>query len=321
MGLYTLETRVIYFIIGFVVLILGSCGNVLIVWTLLRTKRLRIVQNIFVGVLAVLDFFITVYLLPFTLISLVKNDNPFSDTTCAVNGAIGHLLFSCDLLLIMCIAVSRYVRICFSHLFDRIYTFQNVLIICAVCFGYWFLTFVPVFTLEQPFIFDKDYHICIFNIEESLSYTTSYMFFALVVPVSVTMLSYVKIYTYVRSSKLKLYKKWNNGLARQRIMHELTITRMQFSIFVAYLILYTPFGIAGLLRTNNTSIPWLCSIGLYFGFINSCINSIIYGFMNRNIRNAYVESLLIFRKKVNAQIQVVPHQLGSNGHLTNTSVV
>lgn len=321
MGLYNLETRVIYLVLGVVTLILGSCGNILIIWTLLRTKRLRIAQNVFVGILAVLDFLITVYILPFALLALLKNDKPMSESICIANGALGHLLFSCDLLLIMCIAISRYIRICISHWFDRIYTFQNVLVICCACFVYWLLSFVPVLTLNRPFIFDKDYHVCIFNTLESPLYTSSYSFFCLAVPVVVTIFCYMKIFFYVRSSKLKLYKKWNNGLARQRILHELTITRTQFSIFLAYIVLYAPFGVASILNSTNVPIPWLSTLGLYMGYVNSCINSLIYGFMNRNIRKAYMESLIFLKTREDNQVHSVPLHLSLNGQVTNTSLV
>jgi hypothetical protein len=114
----------------------------------------------------------------------------------------------------------------------------------------------------------------------------------LFVPVSVTALCYLKIYFYVRKSKLKLFQHCTNPLARRRLSHELNVTRSQFSVFIAYLVFYMPFGITATIRTAAKNFPdEFHTLAMYLCFTNSCINSILYGILNTKMRKAYKESL------------------------------
>lgn len=103
-------------------------------------------------------------------------------------------------------------------------------------------------------------------------------------------------------------------------MHELTVTRTQFSVFHASVVLYMPFGIASIHNSTNVPIPWLSTFGYYMGCANSCMNSLIYGFMNRNIRKAYIESLIFLKKKDDKQVHSVT-LLSLKGQITNTSLI
>lgn len=316
-GLYNINTRVIFLIVGSLLYVIGVGGNSLIIWTLFRIKRLRIVQNVFVVMLAGVDLLIIGYLLPQAMLSLISNQEPFSKGFCIFNAIFGHLLFTTCLQLIMCIAICRYVRICHSAMFDRIYTHRNALAICGICFGYWLLSVFPTFALTNPFIFEEQMHLCIFNRFENKIYTYMYIVFCLLLPVSVASFCYTNIYIYVRTAKLKLYRKWNNGLARQRVMHELTVTRTQFAIFVAYLIFYVPFGISTIIDSRSNSFSWINTMGIYMGFANSCINSLLYGVMNSNIRKAYSEAIPCIHHRKQIQVCATPLNLSINGHISS----
>lgn len=305
MELYSANIRIIYITVGFLLYVVGISGNSLIIWTFIRIKRLRIVQNVFVILLAVVDLLIIGYMLPNATIALIWNRKPVSREVCIFNAIIGHLLFTSCLQYITCIAVSRYVRICHSKKFDRIYTQRNVSLICIFCFLYWCISVFPLLSLKKPLIFEKDMHVCIFNRFENKIYTNLYTTFCLIIPIGLTAFCYIKIYIYVRTAKLKMYKKWNNGLARQRILHELIVTRCQFAIFAAYLIFYLPFGISTTIGfISGIDISWLNTFGMYLGFANSCINSILYGAMNRNIKQAYFESLCCLNKNKHVRIHI-----------------
>lgn len=78
----------------------------------------------------------------------------------------------------------------------------------------------------------------------------------------------------------------------------MAVTKSQFAVFVVYMILYIPFGITAIFLKDTRDVPSsLHAAGIYLCFINSCINGIIYGLLNSNIRRAYKEALsCIFRQ-------------------------
>ena len=182
MELYSANIRITYITVGFLLYVVGISGNSLIIWTFIRIKRLRIVQNVFVILLAVVDLLIIGYMLPSATIALIWNREPVSREVCIFNGIIGHLLFTSCLQYVTCIAVSRYVRICHSRKFYRIYTKRNVSLICIFCFLYWCISAFALLSLKRSLIFEKDMHVCIFNRFENKIYTNLYTTFCLIFP-------------------------------------------------------------------------------------------------------------------------------------------
>lgn len=321
MELYTIEVRFLCLTAGMFLFVVGMSGNVLIIWTFFRIKRLRIVQNAFVVLLAITDLHIIGLLLPFTMYILITNSAPALPAVCAVFGVLSHMLFTLCLQFIMCIAISRYVKICHLNKFDSLFSRRNVVFLALFCVFYWFVFVIPIFWIDNFIIFDAGLQMCNFNRFLNKTYTNIYIIFCLITPVSVTSTCYLKLYLYIRKTKYKLYKSWNNGLARQRILHELTVTRSQFAVFVAYLVLYMPFGVSTIIGTDtNTDVSWLNALAFYFGLANSCINSILYGLMNNNIRTAYSEVVPCLIKKRQGRIHPRTSLILREINTTNSNV-
>ena len=111
--------------------IVGTAGNALIIWTFASIKHLRVVQNIFIVCLAVVDFLIIGYLLPFIMYVMIINEAGLPVILCKINAVICQVLFACSLQLIMHISLSRYLKICHSKIFDRKFTTANCLLLVA----------------------------------------------------------------------------------------------------------------------------------------------------------------------------------------------
>ena len=106
-ALYSRATRITTLVFGIIMYIVGTTGNILIIWTFARIKQQRIRQNIFVVLLAVVDFLIIGYLLPFNMHVMISNERIGKPILCKVNALTGHVLFTCSVQFIMYIA-SKY---------------------------------------------------------------------------------------------------------------------------------------------------------------------------------------------------------------------
>lgn len=301
-ALYSRATRITTLVFCIIMYIVGTTGNILIIWTFVRIKQQRIRQNIFVVLLAVVDFLIIGYLLPFNMHVMISNKRIDKPILCKVNALTGHVLFTCSVQFIMYIALCRYTKICHAGRFDQIFPLRRILLLSASSFISGLIFGLPLLVNDNFLIFDRTLHLCLFNRYGNLIYSYIYMGICLFVPVSVTSLCYLKIYFYVRKSKLKLYQHCTNPLARRRLSHELNVTRSQFSVFIAYLVFYMPFGITATIRTSAKYFPdEFHTLAMYLCFTNSCINSILYGILNTNMRKAYKESLSCNTRTRNGQ--------------------
>ena len=126
MELYSIEKRIICLTFSFILFIIGSTGNALIIWTIWRIKHLRTVQNMIIVFLAIFDLLICGYLLPFSMHILIWNQEP-DKRICKYQAIITVFLFSCSMQIILLIAVSRYIKICHSQRYDRICSMRNVI--------------------------------------------------------------------------------------------------------------------------------------------------------------------------------------------------
>ena len=318
---YNTVTRVTTLVFCFLLYISGITGNTLILWTYIKIKHLRTRQNMFVAFLSIVDLLIIGYLLPFNMYVMFVNDGIYNTFLCKFNALICHILFACSVQYIMYIALTRFCKICYGSRFNQIFTTRHILLLAISSFVIGLLFGIPILPYDNLLKFDRTLHLCIFNRYGQAVYSFLYMGVCLVLPISITTFCYVKIYCHVRKSKLMLYQHWTNPLARKRLMNELSQTRAQFAVFVAYMVLYLPFGITAMSAQFGATIDDYAdefhAIAMYTCFLNSCINSLLYGAFNRNMRKAYLQSLACFQIIRNSDNALSDSNEQSSGLITN----
>jgi len=301
MELYSIERRIICLTFSFILYIIGSTGNVLIIWTIWRIKHLRTVQNMIVVFLAMFDLLICGYLLPFSMHILIWNQEP-DKRICKFQAIITSFLFSCSILIILLIALSRYVKICHSQRYNRICSMRNVIaatvFVCLVAASF----ASPLWFVDDLWLFDRPIHSCVFNRYDNIVYSAIFMVVIIVIPCAVTSLCYVQIYRYVMKARNQMHKHWNNGLARQQLTYEETLAKAQFSVFIVYMFLYFPFGITAMGGQRSDYPEIFHTVAIYMWYSNSCINCILYGVLNKNIRRSYKQALPCINRKNSTKV-------------------
>ena len=275
-------------------LLIGVPGNILIIWTYLSVKRLQTHQNIFIVSLAVTDAILIGYLLPFNMVHTVERRCVLSRAMCVFNAFVAHVCFTSGVQTIMHISINRYVKICRTvELYIRIYTKKNILYILLSCWLMGPLFSIPLWkNNEDYFVYDSSLQMCIFSRFGHRSYTMIYQAICLGIPIIVTTVCYVKIQRHIWVTKRQISRHWNNGLAQQRFFQDLRSTKSHAIIFIAYLIFYLPFGVIATITNSIEDTPnSVHAMSIYFCYVNSTINCLIYGALNRNIRRAYSEAL------------------------------
>lgn len=309
--LYSVGTRVGCLILSIVMYITGTVGNVLIIWTIARIRHLRTVQNAIVILLAIVDLLICGYLQPYSMDILIRNTEP-SRESCRFQAIITAFLFSCSILFIMIIALSRYFKICQSQIYSHVFNIRNLIgaTILACIVGACFCS--PLWFYDELWLFDRPLHSCVFNRYGNVLYSTVFMGTVISVPAGVTSFCYVQIYRYVKKARSHLHQHWNNGLARQKLTNEEMLAKTQFSVFIVYLFMYFPFGVIAVAGQRSDYPEALHTISVYLCYMNSCVNCLLYGILNKNMRKAYKESLsCLSRKKF---IKIAPTTI--SGHIS-----
>jgi hypothetical protein len=212
-------------------------------------------------------------------------------------------LFSSSVISVSIIAVHRYVKICHYKLCLRIFTKTSVSVIIAAVWVTGAIFALPLLWMEKSLILDPTLQMCTYNRYVSQTYSIVFLCVCVFTPVGITVICYCKIYIYVQRHKKRLLT-WNNGIGQTRFRSDLSATKSAFVVFLYYLVSCSLFGVIATFFNNPSEVSVeIHAISIYVCYGNSCVNTLIYGVMNKDVLKAYKEATFCCRSRRIQDIQ------------------
>ncbi|XP_030620526.1 melatonin receptor type 1B-like [Chanos chanos] len=274
-------------------IIVDILGNVLVILSVFRNKKLRNAGNIFVVSLSVADLVVAVYPYPLVLTAIFRNEWTMGDFHCQVSGFIMGLSVIGSIFNITAIAINRYCYICHSLHYDRFYSLKNT---CCYLGLTWLLTAIA--TVPNFFVgslqYDPRIFSCTFAQTVSSYYTISVVVIHFLIPLLVVSFCYMRIWVLVIQVKHRVKPEFKVKVKPSDLRNFLTM----FMVFVLFAVCWAPLNFIGLAVAINPvkvapKIPeWLFVTSYFMAYFNSCLNAIIYGLLNQNFRKEYKTILL-----------------------------
>ncbi|TKS72520.1 Melatonin receptor type 1C [Collichthys lucidus] len=274
-------------------IVVDILGNVLVILSVYRNKKLRNAGNIFVVSLSVADLVVALYPYPLVLTAIFHNDWTMGDLHCQASGFIMGLSVIGSIFNITAIAINRYCYICHSLHYDRLYSLRNT---CCYLGLTWLLTAIA--TVPNFFVgslqYDPRIYSCTFAQTVSSYYTISVVVIHFLIPLLVVSYCYMRIWVLVIQVKHRVKPEQRTKLKPSDVRNFLTM----FMVFVLFAVCWAPLNLIGLAVAINPvkvapNIPeWLFVTSYFMAYFNSCLNAIIYGLLNQNFRKEYKTILL-----------------------------
>ena len=155
-----------------VINIVAFFGNLLTCYAVYRNQRLRTLSNMFVIALSVSDILMSIFCMPFTVVTLFHGRWTFGESYCRFEGfeALTFALVSMGTMGL--IAVSRYYCVVKPEKYIVLFKKQRgflyiVLIWCAALVG----SLPPFFFKNGRFEFQPDKAMCTYTFESNVTYT------------------------------------------------------------------------------------------------------------------------------------------------------
>ncbi|XP_043935168.1 melatonin receptor type 1C-like [Protopterus annectens] len=277
-------------------------GNILVILSVLQNKKLQTPSNIFVISLSAADMMVAVYPYPLITFAILQKTWTLGYVQCKVTSVIHGLSLTGSVYNIMSIAVNRYFCICHSTKYDKIYSMNNT-------YCYVFLIWVVIITLLLPMAttdslqYDPRVYSCIFNITTNLSLTLIMAAFQFIIPITVVIFCYLRIWILVIQVKYRIRQDSKQKRKPSEVRNFLTM----FAVFVIFAVCWGPISFIGLVvgfspTGKAPTIPdWLFVLSYFMAYVNSCLNGIVYGVFNHNFRSEYKKialSLCTFLSKL-----------------------
>lgn len=284
------------------VIIFGFLGNVLVVVTVIKSRQLHTATNVFIAGLATSDAFVCIVDLPLNLYYQINKYKKFARSLCKfITFYFATVCFSSSLFLLT-IAADRY-RLIVTPTANKmsikmafILSFSIFLISC------FFSSPIAVFSdVSKHDILGTWLHLCRENwnhIEAKYFYSIASVCLQYFFPMIAIGVLYHRIYVKLGNRMVASSTANSSGSQRRS-----KTTKMIFLVVTTFAIFWLPFHVNSLATEFSLSslvptkyIHLLDSLLKILAMSTSCVNPVIYGFMNDNYRAQYMEFFRYFRR-------------------------
>ncbi|XP_043935152.1 melatonin receptor type 1C-like [Protopterus annectens] len=281
------DTSILISVLCFTI-VMDIIGNTLVIFSILRSKKLRNPGNVFVISLSIADLIVALYPYPVFLISIINDAWIFGEMHCKVTGVILSIGVIGSVYSITAIAVNRYCCICHSNRYDKLYSMKNSYFYFGIV---WVLTVIVLLPniFADALQYDSRIYSCTFieSVNAACSMTVAVVHF--IIPVSIIIFCYSSIWVLLIQVKYRIRQDTKKKLKPSELRSFLTM----FTVFVIFIICWGPFSVSSFIvgfspPERAPKIPNSLYVLSYFiAYFNSCLSGFIYGVMNKNFRQEY----------------------------------
>lgn len=294
------------------VIVSGFVGNLLVLYIVYKSARLRNVPGLFIASLALSDIAIIALATPPSLLSLIKGNWVSTFAACQFQGFIVIVTVAASLQTMALMSVDRYFRVVHPTKHRLFFTMPRARLMAA---SVWILALaypVPYLATDKIFVFHPGKFFCFFVEEESLAADTIYV--CIFYSIAVLTYCYINVYRHLRLNA-KRVQGWRTNEVKPSTLNEkrvqgrftqeiktstedVKLTRTLFATVLGYLICWTPVLMIDFVEkgVGEWFLPrWVYVMYNDFGLSSSSLNPIIYGALNRTFRREY-KKILCFRK-------------------------
>ncbi|KAK1159227.1 melatonin receptor type 1A-like [Acipenser oxyrinchus oxyrinchus] len=268
-------------------IVVDILGNLLVIVSVFRNKRLRKAGHAFVVSLAVADLVVAIYPYPLVLSAIFHDGWSLGYIHCQISGFLMGLSVIGSIFNITGIAVNRYCYICHSLKYDKLFSNKNTVCYVILVWVLTILAIVPNWFVES-LQYDPRVYSCTFAQSVSSLYTITVVVVHFILPISIVTYCYLRIWILVIQVRRRV--KPDNRLKIKP--HDIRNFLTMFVVFVLFAVCWAPLNFIGLAVAVNPglglAIPeWLFTASYFMAYFNSCLNAVVYGVLNHNFRKEY----------------------------------
>ncbi|XP_053619448.1 octopamine receptor beta-2R isoform X1 [Plodia interpunctella] len=317
--MFKLRTSVLLLIVVMAVL-----GNLLVIVSVMRHRKLRVITNYFVVSLAFADILVAMVVMPFNF-SVQFNDGlwVFGEVICDLWNSSDVYFTSTSILHLCCISVDRYYAIVKPLKYPIKMTKKMAFVMLAAT---WLspitISYVPIFMgwyTTSDYIQNRQQQECKFIVNKPYAVISSSISFW--IPCTIMIFTYLAIFKEANRQEKALHARAGNAMLMHRHSREVgdkngalhinantptkdrNILKMKREhkaartlgiIMGAFILCWLPFFLYYISTSlcDSCDCPDVVTVIMFWtGYFNSALNPIIYAYFNRDFRNAFKNTL------------------------------
>ncbi|KAL8607120.1 hypothetical protein ACOMHN_008706 [Nucella lapillus] len=308
-------------------------GNLLVCAAVFTDRRLKRNSNFFIVSLAIADLLVALVVMTFAIANDIQGRWVFGAVFCRIWISSDIMCSTASILNLCVISLDRYLHIRDPLRYEAwMTTRKTVSMIATVWILSVLISFVPTHLgwHESPDGDHTDKDLCIFDLNPIYAVVSSTISFY--IPCIVMVSIYVRLYAYARrhvktirkTHTLDRFHNRNNGSTKGSYKvsdHKAAVTLG--IIMGVFLLCWVPFFIVNPIAAFCSScIPQLVfQILTWCGYVNSCLNPIIYSIFNTEFRYAFRRILLprcILKRRRNRSLYNNSSMAGSRSRVNKS---
>ncbi|XP_043514690.1 trissin receptor [Frieseomelitta varia] len=335
------DIRLIFITLYTIVFVFCFLGNLMVIFVVTFSRRLRSITNFFLANLAVADFCVGVFCVYQTLTNYLMNSWPLGDVLCKVYMFVHALSYTASVLILMVVCIERYLAIVYPIKCRSVLTRSRLQLVIGIVWivaaVYALPRFFYVETMENRLINGDVDVICIANIQKhnkTLLDAVNLVFLYLL-PLLLMSCLYSRIAVGLRRSGTTL---GGSGLAtksKDDSLHRVhnssrNVLRARRGVIRMLIAVVMTFAVCNL--PQQARIAWrhwspsydrssnfstlLTLFTFLISYTNSCLNPFLYAFLSRNFQKGMRE--LLNRRKTRNRSSVLIMGRAAGGGETAT---
>ncbi|XP_023694144.1 neuropeptide Y receptor Y8b isoform X1 [Paramormyrops kingsleyae] len=282
------------------VIAVGLIGNTCLVFIISRQKEMRNVTNIFIANLSCSDILMCIVCLPVTVIYTLMDRWILGEALCKVTPFVQCMSVTVSIFSMVLIALERHQLIIHPTGWKPVvgHSYLAVAVTWMVaCFislpflSFNILTNAPFQNLSLPYNPFTDHVICMElwpSERNRLAYTTSLLLFQYCLPLSLILVCYLRIFLRLRRRKDMVER--TRDPRQKKAKGSKRVNVMLASIVAVFALCWLPLNVFNtLFDWHHWAIP-SCQHDIIFSachltaMASTCVNPVIYGFLNSNFQ-------------------------------------
>ncbi|XP_077979599.1 allatostatin-A receptor-like [Glandiceps talaboti] len=291
------ETNIVSYVIPIVyglTCLVGFVGNTLVIYVVLKVRKMKTTTNLFILNLSIADFLFLLLVVPFTAVGYTVPSWPFGRFICKLTNYLTIVNLYASVFTLMCMSFDRYLAVVYPI---RSMKFRNVRNATIVVVAMWCIVIValcPILTKCTTISYldantGKVITYCGFTFTptEKQAFWGQLFFTSYVLPVVLMSITYF----------FMLKRLWTGVVpqganTKENVKQKKKVTKMVVFVVVVFCICWMP--IQSVILTDafhvlkvTPPVQIIIWIGNIMSYANSCINPIIYAFLSDNFRKSF----------------------------------
>lgn len=203
--------------LGIVLLVCGVFGNGFLLLVLGTQRSMWKVHNIFIANLTFADLLVVCAGLPFQVLDLLLGVHPVVNILhCQINAFVTCFGFGISVMSLICVSFNRYVKVCHTRYFDRIFSVRKNAALCGVIWVVTLGLLVPLLYGDTKVGYDSRSHTCsVYEKKAVVNYRSIVMLGLLVFPPAAIGFFNFKIFQLWKKTR----KRSHGGLTARKSVH------------------------------------------------------------------------------------------------------